>query len=139
LISASEPLASHAAVAQTIASKSPDTHRVAPAKAVAASPAAPDRPAASEAETIVRVDTARLDEIMNMVGELVLVLNRLVRLGLNSGDESMAKTVASLDVVTGDLQMSVNKTRMQPIKKFFGRCPRLVREMSRNLKQEIHM
>jgi two-component system chemotaxis sensor kinase CheA len=83
------------------------------------------------------VDTKRLDDIMNMVGELVLVRNRLVRLGLKSTDESMAKAVANLDVVTGDLQTSVMKTRMQPIKKVFGRFPRVVRDLARNLKKEV--
>ncbi|MBH9409176.1 chemotaxis protein CheA [Pseudomonas aeruginosa] len=136
---ASEAVAAAAAVAKNIAAKSPAAKPVAPAKAAAARPAAPDRPAASEAETTVRVDTARLDEIMNMVGELVLVRNRLVRLGLNSGDEAMAKAVANLDVVTGDLQMSVMKTRMQPIKKVFGRFPRLVRDLARNMKKEINL
>ncbi|WP_209245052.1 chemotaxis protein CheA [Pseudomonas aeruginosa] len=136
---ASEAVAAAAAVAKNIAAKSPAAKPVAPAKAAAARPAAPDRPAASEAETTVRVDTARLDEIMNMVGELVLVRNRLVRLGLNSGDEAMAKAVANLDVVTGDLQMSVMKTRMQPIKKVFGRYPRLVRDLARNMKKEINL
>lgn len=135
---ASESVAAAAAVAKNIAAKSPAAKPAAPAKA-AARPAAPDRPAASEAETTVRVDTARLDEIMNMVGELVLVRNRLVRLGLNSGDEAMAKAVANLDVVTGDLQMSVMKTRMQPIKKVFGRFPRLVRDLARNMKKEINL
>ncbi len=135
----SEAVAAAAAVAKNIAAKSPAAKPVAPAKAAAARPAAPDRPAASEAETTVRVDTARLDEIMNMVGELVLVRNRLVRLGLNSGDEAMAKAVANLDVVTGDLQMSVMKTRMQPIKKVFGRFPRLVRDLARNMKKEINL
>ncbi|KSM02943.1 chemotaxis protein CheA [Pseudomonas aeruginosa] len=136
---ASEAVAAAAAVAKNIAAKSPAAKPVAPAKAAAARPAAPDRPAASEAETTVRVDTARLDEIMNMVGELVLVRNRLVRLGLNSGDEAMAKAVANLDVVTGDLQMSMMKTRMQPIKKVFGRFPRLVRDLARNMKKEINL
>ncbi|HCF4205717.1 TPA: chemotaxis protein CheA [Pseudomonas aeruginosa] len=136
---ASEAVAAAAAVAKNIAAKSPAAKPAAPAKAAAARPAAPDRPAASEAETTVRVDTARLDEIMNMVGELVLVRNRLVRLGLNSGDEAMAKAVANLDVVTGDLQMSVMKTRMQPIKKVFGRFPRLVRDLARNMKKEINL
>ncbi|HHK1007745.1 TPA: chemotaxis protein CheA [Pseudomonas aeruginosa] len=136
---ASEAVAAAAAVAKNIAAKSPAAKPVAPAKTAAARPAAPDRPAASEAETTVRVDTARLDEIMNMVGELVLVRNRLVRLGLNSGDEAMAKAVANLDVVTGDLQMSVMKTRMQPIKKVFGRFPRLVRDLARNMKKEINL
>ncbi|WP_411382983.1 chemotaxis protein CheA [Pseudomonas sp. L7] len=108
------------------------------APARAAAPAA-DKHGASEAETTVRVDTARLDEIMNMVGELVLVRNRLVRLGLNSGDEAMSKAVSNLDVVTADLQTAVMKTRMQPIKKVFGRFPRLVRDLARQLKKEINL
>ncbi|RON20396.1 chemotaxis protein CheA [Pseudomonas brassicacearum] len=108
----------------------------APARAPAAPP--PEKPA-SEAETTVRVDTARLDEIMNMVGELVLVRNRLVRLGANSADEAMSKAVSNLDVVTADLQTAVMKTRMQPIKKVFGRFPRLVRDLARQLKKEINL
>jgi two-component system chemotaxis sensor kinase CheA len=112
----------------------------APAAAPAPVAAHPDKTGpVSEAETTVRVDTARLDEIMNMVGELVLVRNRLVRLGLNSGDEAMSKAVSNLDVVTADLQTSVMKTRMQPIKKVFGRFPRLVRDLARNLKKEINL
>ncbi|AZF33144.1 Signal transduction histidine kinase CheA [Pseudomonas sp. R4-35-07] len=116
----------------------------APAPAAAPAPARPaaapvaDKPA-TEAETTVRVDTARLDDIMNMVGELVLVRNRLVRLGLNSGDEAMQKAVSNLDVVTADLQTAVMKTRMQPIKKVFGRFPRLVRDLARQLKKEINL
>jgi two-component system chemotaxis sensor kinase CheA len=109
-----------------------------PEPAPARAPAA-DKPAATEAETTVRVDTARLDEIMNMVGELVLVRNRLVRLGANSGDEAMSKAVSNLDVVTADLQTAVMKTRMQPIKKVFGRFPRLVRDLARQLKKEINL
>jgi two-component system chemotaxis sensor kinase CheA len=91
------------------------------------------------AETTVRVDTQRLDDIMNMVGELVLVRNRLVRLGLDSTDEALSKAVANLDVVTADLQTAVMKTRMQPIKKVFGRFPRVVRDLARNLKKEINL
>ena len=90
-----------------------------------------------QAETTVRVDTKRLDQIMNMVGELVLVRNRLLSLGINNPDESMAKAIANLDVVTGDLQGAVMKTRMQPIKKVFGRFPRVVRDLARTLKKEI--
>ncbi|KTB89420.1 chemotaxis protein CheA [Pseudomonas syringae ICMP 11293] len=110
----------------------------APAPARAPAPSG-EKPVATEAETTVRVDTARLDEIMNMVGELVLVRNRLVRLGLNSGDEAMSKAVSNLDVVTADLQTAVMKTRMQPIKKVFGRFPRLVRDLARQLKKEINL
>jgi two-component system chemotaxis sensor kinase CheA len=114
--------------------------KAAAAPAPARAPAATgEKPVASEAETTVRVDTARLDEIMNMVGELVLVRNRLVRLGLNSGDEAMSKAVSNLDVVTADLQTAVMKTRMQPIKKVFGRFPRLVRDLARQHKKEINL
>ncbi|WP_434563018.1 chemotaxis protein CheA [Pseudomonas sp. R1-6] len=128
------------------AAKAPEPKAETPKPAAAAAPAparapsaAPAEKPASEAETTVRVDTARLDEIMNMVGELVLVRNRLVRLGLNSQDEAMSKAVSNLDVVTADLQTAVMKTRMQPIKKVFGRFPRLVRDLARQLKKEINL
>jgi two-component system, chemotaxis family, sensor kinase CheA len=90
-------------------------------------------------ETTVRVDTRTLDVIMNMVGELVLVRNRLVSLGIASNDEEMSKAVSNLDVVTADLQGAVMKTRMQPIKKVFGRFPRVVRDLARSLKKDINL
>ncbi|QAX84074.1 chemotaxis protein CheA [Pseudomonas sp. DTU12.3] len=133
-----------AAAPKPVAKPEPKAEAPKPAAAAAPAPARapatppPEKPA-SEAETTVRVDTARLDEIMNMVGELVLVRNRLVRLGLNSGDEAMQKAVSNLDVVTADLQTAVMKTRMQPIKKVFGRFPRLVRDLARQLKKEINL
>ncbi|EJN33576.1 chemotaxis protein histidine kinase-like protein [Pseudomonas sp. GM78] len=133
-------------VAPKPVAKAPEPKAEAPAPVAAVVPAAARAPAAppaekpaSEAETTVRVDTARLDEIMNMVGELVLVRNRLVRLGANSADEAMSKAVSNLDVVTADLQTAVMKTRMQPIKKVFGRFPRLVRDLARQLKKEINL
>jgi two-component system chemotaxis sensor kinase CheA len=127
-----------------------------PAAAPAPAPAAPARAAApaaaaesagdkaaAQAETTVRVDTKRLDDIMNMVGELVLVRNRIATLAhvgdINQAREEMVKAVANLDVVTGDLQTSVMKTRMQPIKKVFGRFPRVVRDLARNLKKDVNL
>jgi len=101
-------------------------------------PSAADKDS-QQVETTVRVDTQRLDDIMNMVGELVLVRNRLVRLGNSSTNEQLVKAVANLDVVTADLQTSVMKTRMQPIKKVFGRFPRVVRDLARSLKKEISL
>ncbi|MBE0485293.1 chemotaxis protein CheA [Marinobacter sp.] len=106
--------------------------------APAASPT-PPRDSAPVAETTVRVDTKRLDDIMNMVGELVLVRNRLQRLGSESEDEHLHKAVGNLDVVTTDLQAAVMQTRMQPIKKVFGRFPRVVRDLARSLKKEINL
>jgi two-component system chemotaxis sensor kinase CheA len=95
--------------------------------------------AAPQAETTVRVDTKRLDQIMNMVGELVLVRNRLTSLGMTKEDEELTKAVSNLDAVTTDLQGAVMKTRMQPIKKVFGRFPRVVRDLARSLNKEIKL
>lgn len=108
-----------------------NTASKAPAKAPAAHSAPPD--------TTVRVDTKILDNIMNMVGELVLVRNRLLSLDANHENEDISKTVANLDAVTGDLQGAVMKTRMQPIKKVFGRFPRVVRDIARTMKKEINL
>lgn len=101
--------------------------------------ASKDQPVQQIAETTVRVDTKRLDDIMNMVGELVLVRNRVATLGLAAHNDEMAKVVANLDVVTSDLQAAVMKTRMQPIKKVFGRFPRVVRDLARSMKKEINL
>ncbi|WP_404417045.1 chemotaxis protein CheW [Marinospirillum sp.] len=133
------------------ASKPPQQEAKEPAKKEA--PAKPPEPQAkppatqaktpakkeAAADSTVRVDTSRLDEIMNMVGELVLVRNRLVRLGSDSTDSELAKAVANLDVVTADLQTSVMKTRMQPVKKVFGRFPRIIRDLSRKMNKEIKL
>ncbi|MBL4765517.1 MAG: chemotaxis protein CheA [Colwellia sp.] len=97
------------------------------------------QPPVSQGETTVRVDTKRLDIIMNMVGELVLVRNRLTSLGLLSDDEDLNKAVSNLDAVTTDLQGAVMKTRMQPIKKVFGRFPRVVRDLARSLDKDIQL
>ena len=98
--------------------------------------------ATAQGETTVRVDTNILDDIMNMVGELVLVRNRFQTLKSSSetnSSEQLAKAVSNLDVVTANLQVAVMKTRMQPIKKVFGRFPRVVRDLSRSLKKEIKL
>ncbi|MDP1931996.1 MAG: chemotaxis protein CheA [Gammaproteobacteria bacterium] len=122
------------------ASKAADKPIAKPALALVKSNPVPE-PVAKDAtvETTVRVDTRRLDEIMNMVGELVLVRNRLVRIGARSADEVLSKAIANLDLVTADLQTSVMKTRMQPIRKVFGRFPRVVRDLARSLGKEVSL
>ena len=100
------------------------------------------KPAAAEGprvEATVRVDTRRLDDIMNMVGELVLVRNRFANLREAYRDERFSAAVSNLDVVTSDLQLAVMKTRMQPIKKVFGRFPRLVRDLARSLGRQVRL
>jgi two-component system, chemotaxis family, sensor kinase CheA len=114
--------------------------RPAPPAADQLDPAKAQRAAAASAgETSVRVDTQRLDEIMNLVGELVLVRNRLSMLRVRTGDEEIGKAIASLALVTSDLQSAVMKTRMQPVKKVFSRFPRVVRDLARNLGKEIEL
>ncbi len=116
-----------------------------PAAPQAAKPKAEKKPAkdkgkeAPQGETTVRVDTKRLDDIMNMVGELVLVRNRLVTLESSTNNEMLAQAISNLDLVTADLQAAVMKTRMQPIKKVFGRFPRVVRDLARSLKKEVNL
>jgi two-component system chemotaxis sensor kinase CheA len=133
-------------VPETIKPEPPKSQPIqqAPVQAKAPAPKAevkkplPKAPVA-KAEPTVRVDTAILDEIMNMVGELVLVRNRLVSLETTSEDEEISRAVANLDIVTGDLQGSVMKTRMQPIKKVFGKFPRVVRDLARTLGKNIRL
>lgn len=126
---APEPLAEKAAVAKVEA----------PRQTAEAAPNKPAHAAAPKGETTVRVDTERLDDIMNLVGELVLVRNRLgkLQLDLGIGDSEMGKAISNLDIVTADLQTSVMKTRMQPIKKVFGRFPRVIRDLARSLNKDI--
>ena len=91
----------------------------------------------NKVEASVRVDTAKLDEIMNLVGELVLVRNRLSNLRNELDDDRLGQAVSDLELVTSDLQSSVMKTRMQPIKKVFGRFPRVIRDLARQLDKEV--
>ena len=118
----------------------------------AAKPAEPARPEAkadarakggdvhkTPVETTVRVDTERLDSIMNLVGELVLVRNRMNTLKSTFENEEIASVIATLDMVTSDLQGAVMKTRMQPVKKVFGRFPRVVRDTARALGKEVNL
>jgi len=87
----------------------------------------------------VRVDTSRLDDIMNLVGELVLVRNRLGMLKQTVQEAPVVDAISNLELVTSDLQASVMKTRMQPIKKVFNRFPRVIRELARKLKKDIDL
>lgn len=128
------------AVAPTSAPTSAPT--AAPEKAKSESSAkSAAKPAAknNEEESTVRVDTKRLDEIMNLVGEMVLVRNRMLNLRTVVQNEEMSAAVSNLDHVTMDLQAAVMKTRMQPVKKVFGRFPRVVRDLARKLGKEIEL
>jgi len=95
----------------------------------------------------LRVDINRIDNVMNLTGEVVLVRNRLLNI-VNyletkySDDayvESLLDTVAFLDLVTSDMQLAVMRMRMQPIKKVFSKFPRLVRDIAGSLGKEVEL
>ncbi|MFG6109940.1 chemotaxis protein CheA [Stenotrophomonas nematodicola] len=113
------------------------------ARAPAAAPALPAKPAANkpvaEAEHTVRVDTKRLDAIVNLIGELVLSRNRLKTLRARLHDEELDRAVSTLDIATARLQSAVMRTRMQPVGKVFSRFPKVARDVARNLKKEVEL
>ncbi len=103
----------------------------------AASP--PAKPAAAEREQTVRVDTRRLDVIVDLVGELVLARNRLKTLRARLRDEDLDRAVTTLDNATARLQGAVMRTRMQPVGKVFSRFPKLARDVARALDKEVDL
>lgn len=98
-------------------------------------------------EQTVRVDVKRLDHLMNLIGELVLGKNRLLRIhgdisdkyNNNTLSEELNQIVSSISTVTTDLQLAVMKTRMLPIVKVFNKFPRMVRDLSRELGKSIEL
>ncbi|WP_353087031.1 chemotaxis protein CheA [Stenotrophomonas sp.] len=117
----------------------------APAPRAVAAPAAPaaNKPAlnkpVAEAEHTVRVDTKRLDAIVNLIGELVLSRNRLKTLRARLHDEELDRAVSTLDIATARLQSAVMRTRMQPVGKVFSRFPKVARDVARSLKKEVEL
>jgi two-component system chemotaxis sensor kinase CheA len=85
----------------------------------------------------VRVDTQRVDALVNAAGELVLVRNRLVNLAARGADGELERAVHNLDRVAGDLQAAALWMRMQPIGKLFQRFPRIVRDLARKLGKQV--
>jgi len=94
------------------------------------------RPRASQT---VRVDTSRLDSLMNLVGELVINKTRLEQLGRNSQVPDLPEVMEQMDRITGDLQNVVMKVRMVPIDSVFSRFPRMVRDLAREMGKEIDL
>ncbi|MDD5053533.1 MAG: chemotaxis protein CheW [Sulfuricurvum sp.] len=137
----------------------------APAPVVAATPAVPVKPAAAPAprrteakedgesrggssvEQTIRVDVKRLDHLMNLIGELVLGKNRLIKINDDVEEryegeaflEELNQVVSIVSLVTTDLQIAVMKTRMLPIGKVFNKFPRMIRDLSRELNKKIEL
>jgi Chemotaxis protein histidine kinase and related kinases len=103
-------------------------------------PPARSAAAAQEAaETTLRVDAARLDAVMNQVGELVLLRNRLSSAigSLGEENEDMLRIAREVDITVNDIQSTVMRLRMQPCKRLFQQLPRVVRDASRQLGKEV--
>jgi two-component system chemotaxis sensor kinase CheA len=101
----------------------------------------------AEEDATIRVETKRLDSVMNLVGELVLGRNRLIKIGgiLEQSHETdpqvraLSETLTQLNLVTTDLQLAVMKTRMLPIKKVMAKLPRMVRDLSSKLGKQVRL
>lgn len=128
----------------------------APAPTPAAKPApkkeskesnAPAHSSASAVEQTIRVEVKRLDNLMNLIGELVLGKNRLLKIYDDVEEryegekflEELNQVVSALSLVTTDIQLAVMKTRMLPIAKVFNKFPRMVRDLSRELGKQIDL
>lgn len=95
--------------------------------------------AQAAAENTVRVDTARLDVLVNHAGELVLVRNRLLSLAAQGGNEALVVAAGELDRVADELQLAVMGMRMQPVGRLFQRFPRIVRDLARQLGKDVEL
>jgi len=134
------------------ATETPAAQETAPAPQSAPKPKTETKPAApkerkASVEQTIRVDVKRLDDLMNLIGELVLGKNRLLKIYDDVEEryegeqflEELNQVVSSISLVTTDLQIAVMKTRMLPIGKVFNKFPRMVRDLSRELHKEIEL
>jgi two-component system chemotaxis sensor kinase CheA len=110
----------------------------------------PPKPKPAKAPTVeqtIRVDVKRLDHLMNLIGELVLGKNRLLKIYNDVEEryegeqflEELNQVVSSISLVTTDLQIAVMKTRMLPVGKVFNKFPRMVRDLSRELSKKMEL
>jgi len=109
--------------------------------------AAPVKRTPAAVEQTIRVDVKRLDHLMNLIGELVLAKNRLIKINDDVEEryegeeflEELNQVVSIVSLVTTDLQIAVMKTRMLPIGKVFNKFPRMIRDLSRELNKKIEL
>ena len=98
-------------------------------------------------ETTIRIDTVRLDQVLNLSGEIGLTKNRIANLKSqimhgNIDQETLKAldiAVSQLDLLVSDLQNAVMKTRMQPIGRLFQKYPRLARDLARQLGKDVEL
>ncbi len=126
----------------------PPVARIGPETATEATDASPERKPAAAVEQTIRVEVKRLESLMNLVGELVLQKNRIGAIARDAGSnheftqewrELITGSAGDLDRVTGDLQVAVMRTRMQPLDKLFGKYPRLIRDLAAKTNKKMRL
>ena len=118
-----------------------------PARTSSEERSAPAKKNAATVEQTIRVEVKRLDDLMNLIGELVLGKNRLIKIYDDVEEryegeqflEELNQVVSAISIVTTDLQIAVMKTRMLPIAKVFNKFPRMVRDLSRELGKSMDL
>ncbi|MBK0414457.1 chemotaxis protein CheA [Chromobacterium haemolyticum] len=150
---AATPAPAPQAAAAAPAAPAPAPVAATPATPKPAAKPAPSKPAASAPsssgpqENTIRIDTVRLDMVLNLSGEIGLTKNRLttLRTEILQGNRdtntlrSLDEAISQLDLLVGDLQNAVMKTRMQPIGRLFQKYPRLARDLARQLGKEVEL
>jgi two-component system chemotaxis sensor kinase CheA len=96
-------------------------------------------PKRSVADSAIRVDVDLLDGLMNLVGELVLARNQLVRGVMDTGDSGLVRSAQRLGMITSELQEGIMKTRMQPIEHIWSKLPRVIRDLSQSLGKKVEL
>ncbi|ACU36265.1 chemotaxis protein CheA [Actinosynnema pretiosum subsp. pretiosum] len=121
-------------------------HREEPSAPAAVNAPAPLVEAADEggskrsvADSSIRVDVNLLDALMRLVGELVLTRNQMIRAADAAGEPNLSRAAQRLNLITSELQESVMKTRMQPIKQLWSKLPRVVRDLSSACGREVEL
>ena len=115
----------------------PAQERVEQEKSVETTPHVEHKGGRSAAESSIRVDVDLLDDLMNLVGELVLARNQILQYQIDTQDASLQDTSQRLNLITSELQEGVMKTRMQPIGNVFSKFPRVVRDIARDLGKQV--
>ncbi len=117
------------------AAEPPDSEPATIAEALAGS--APTNGAAVRQQRSVRIDLRRLDNLMNLIGELVITRGRLVQLAADSSDTALVETVTQTSRLVADLQDEIMTSRMVPVWQVFDRFPRLVRDAAHSVHKQV--
>ncbi|MGH1502394.1 MAG: chemotaxis protein CheW [Acidimicrobiales bacterium] len=134
---AAEPAARPAEPAAPSAPPPAPANEAPAAEATAKSGAKPS--SSSAADSTIRVDVSLLDELMNLVGELVLTRNEIMQLVDERRDNTFGASSQRLNIITSELQEGVMKTRMQPIGNVWNKLPRVVRDLSHQMGKRVRI